>query len=190
MRAWLDPGRYSRREFLTRGAIVAGSAAITPFSFVRTVAAAPGRLHRFLTDKLHEAKSPGLAVAVVRGDEIVFASGVGWANLERGIHADADTVFMLASVSKTVTCAGIMSLVERGVIDLDADINRYLPFEVHIPAFPDHPITMRMLLTHTSSIRDRYSVWGTPYSDDTLYFHGDSPMSLGRLHAFLLRARG
>jgi CubicO group peptidase (beta-lactamase class C family) len=41
------------------------------------------------------------------------------------------------------------------------------------------PVTMRMLLTHTSAIRDRWRVWGTPYSDPTLYFHGDSPITLG-----------
>jgi CubicO group peptidase (beta-lactamase class C family) len=82
-------------------------------------------------------------------------------------------------VSKLVTCAGVMSVVEDGLIDLDADVNRYLPFEVRIPAAPEAPITMRMLLTHTSAIRDRYSVWGTPYSEPTLYFHGDSPISLG-----------
>jgi len=59
------------------------------------------------------------------------------------------------------------------------NVNDYLPFEVHVPAAPHAPITLRQLLTHTSSIRDRYDVWGTPYSDPTLYFHGDSPLSLG-----------
>jgi CubicO group peptidase (beta-lactamase class C family) len=118
-------------------------------------------------------------VAVVRGEEIVFAAGAGWANRREGIHLTPQTVFMLASVSKTVTCAGIMTLVEDGLLDLDADINRYLPFGVHIPAAPDEKITMRQLLVHTSAIKDRWQVRGTPYSDPTLYFHGDSPISLG-----------
>jgi hypothetical protein len=72
-----------------------------------------------------------------------------------------------------------MALVEDGALDLDADINEYLPFEMHIPKTPDIPITMRMLLTHTSAIRDRWAVWRTPWSTPTLYFHGDSPISLG-----------
>lgn len=158
---------------------MAATAAIAPFSFIRTSAGASVPLHRFLRETARTAKIAGLAVAVVRGDEVVFSAGAGWANIERQVRADADTVFMLASVSKTVTCAGVMTLVERGDIDLDADIDRYLPFEVRIPAFPKDRVTMRMLLTHTSSIRDRYSVWGTPYSDPTLYAHGDSPISLG-----------
>jgi CubicO group peptidase (beta-lactamase class C family) len=78
-----------------------------------------------------------------------------------------------------VTCAGIMVLVQDGALDLDTDINKYLPFEVHIPKTPNVPITMRMLLTHTSAIRDRDNVWGTPWSTPSLYFHGDSPISLG-----------
>ena len=86
----------------------------------------------------------------------------------------------MASISKTVTCAGIMALVQEGRLDLDADINDYLPFEVHIPAAPKVPITMRHLLTHTSAIRDRANVWGTPWTKHTLYFHGDSPISLER----------
>jgi CubicO group peptidase (beta-lactamase class C family) len=72
-----------------------------------------------------------------------------------------------------------MTLVEEGRLDLDADIDRYLPFEVHIPDAPHAPITMRQLLTHTSAIRDRYTVWGTPSSQPSLYFHGDSPITLG-----------
>jgi len=98
---------------------------------------------------------------------------------KRRIRVTSDTVFQLASVSKTLTCAGIMALVEDGVIDLDADVNTYLPFEVHIPHAPSVPITMRNLLTHTSAISDRWQVWGTPWSEPTLYFHGDSPISLG-----------
>ena len=109
----------------------------------------------------------------------MWSAGAGWADIERGIPTSRDTVFQLASVSKTVTCAGIMTLVEDGVLDLDADINRYLPFDVHVPAAPDVQITMRTLLTHTSAIRDRWQIWGTPTSDPTLYFHGDSPISLG-----------
>jgi CubicO group peptidase (beta-lactamase class C family) len=171
--------RITRREVLRKAAVLAGAGAIAPFSFVRSVAAGPAGLHTFLRQQRLAAHTPGIAVAVVKGNDVVFAAGTGWANIEREIRANEDTVFMLASVSKTVTCAGIMSLVEDGVIDLDADINHYLPFSVRIPAYPRLPITMRMLLTHTSSIRDRYNIWGTPYSKDTWYFHGDSPISLG-----------
>jgi CubicO group peptidase (beta-lactamase class C family) len=78
---------------------------------------------------------------------------------------------MLASISKTITCAGIMALVEDGRLDLDTDVNEYLPFEVHVPKTPDVRSRCGMLLTHTSAIRDRTRFWGTPSSDPTLYFH-------------------
>ena len=158
---------------------MAGAGVIAPFSFVRAASAQTDELEQYLHRKLVEANTPGIAVAVVRGDEIVWSAGVGWADRERRIRATRNSVFQLASVSKTVTSAGIMALVEDGLIDLDADVNTYLPFEVHIPHAPDIPITMRTILTHTSAIRDRWHVWGTPWSEPTLYFHGDSPISLG-----------
>jgi CubicO group peptidase (beta-lactamase class C family) len=170
--------RISRREFIARAAVVSGAGAIAPFSFVRRAAAASD-LHRFVREKMFEAITPGIAVVVVRGEEIVFATGTGWADREQDIRVTPDTVFMLASVSKTVTCAGVMTAVEDGLLDLDADVNEYLPFEVRVPAAPDVPVTMRMLLTHTAAIRDRWRVWGTPYSAHSLYFHGDSPIALG-----------
>jgi CubicO group peptidase (beta-lactamase class C family) len=173
------PSELTRREFVTRVAMVAGVGAIAPFSFVRTTASRTDELERYLLRKLVEANTPGISVAVVRDDEIVWAAGVGWADRERRIRTTRYTVFQLASVAKTVTCAGIMAVVEDGLIDLDEDINTYLPFEVHVPHAPAVPITMRTLLTHTSAIRDRWQVWGTPWSDRTLYFHGDSPISLG-----------
>lgn len=173
-----------------RAAIVAGAGAIAPFSFVPAASAKEADLQRFIREKMHEAGTPGLSVAVVRGADVVWASGFGWADIKRGIRATPRTVFMLASVSKLVTCAGVMAVVEDGLVDLDADINDYLPFEVRIPAARKAPITMRMLLTHTSAIRDRYSVWGKPYSNPTLYFHGDSPIALGDfLRSYLVPGR-
>jgi len=172
------PG-LSRREFVTRAAVV-GAATVAPFSFARSATARNRNLEDLVRRKLHEAKTPGIAVAVIRGEQLVWSTGVGWADIEREIRVTPETLFMLASVSKTVTCAGIMALVEDGRLDLDADINDSLPFGVHIPAAPSARITMRHLLTHTSAIRDRWWIWGSPYSNPTLYFHGDSPIPLGR----------
>jgi CubicO group peptidase (beta-lactamase class C family) len=167
----------TRRRFLG-GAVAGAAATLAPFSFVRAIAA-PTRFESFVREQMREAQTPGIAVSLVRGDEIAWTFDAGWADRENDIRVSADTVFMLASVSKTVTCGGVMSVVEDGDLDLDADVNDYLPFEVRIPAAPQEPITSRMLLVHTSAIRDRFSVWGTPYSRETLYFHGDSPIELG-----------
>jgi CubicO group peptidase (beta-lactamase class C family) len=166
----------TRRAFVA-GAAAAGAAVVAPFAFIRSANATD--LESFVRDKVRSIGTPGASFAVVKGEHIVWSMATGWANIERKIRAQPTTQYMLASVSKTITCAGIMSLVEDGKLDLDANINRYLPFDVHIPDAPHVPITMRQLLTHTSAIRDRYTVWGTPMAQPSLYFHGDSPISLG-----------
>jgi CubicO group peptidase (beta-lactamase class C family) len=171
-----EPG-LSRRQFVTRAA-AAGAAAVAPFTFLRSASASD--LESWIRDRVRAIGTPGATFAVVRGEQIVWSMATGWANIERTIRAQPTTQYMLASVSKTITCAGIMTLVEDGKLDLDANINRYLPFDVHIPDARHVPITMRQLLTHTSAIRDRYTVWGTPMAQPSLYFHGDSPISLGR----------
>ena len=65
-----------------------------------------------------------------------------------------DTVFRAASVSKFVTALGAMKLAEQGKIDLDRDVNAYLPFSLRHPQAPDMPLTLRMLLSHTAGIHD------------------------------------
>lgn len=101
---------------------------------------------------------PGLAVLAVRGGELVYSRQFGSKRLgTQGKPAepvDADTLFRIASVSKFVTTLGTMKMVEQGRLDLDRDIGDYLDYRLRNPHFPDRPITLRMLLTHTSSLRD------------------------------------
>ena len=65
---------------------------------------------------------------------------------------DEKTCFRIASVTKWVTAIGLMTLYDQGRLDLDRDISDYLPFKVRNPAYPDTPVTARMLLSHTSSL--------------------------------------
>ena len=86
---------------------------------------------------------------------MAWSKGYGWANIKAKVRSDPDrTVQNIGSVSKTVTATAIMQLVERGVPELDEDVNTYLPFAVRSPHHPDVPITCRHLLTHRSSIAD------------------------------------
>lgn len=71
-----------------------------------------------------------------------------------GRKVGAEDPVRVASISKLVTAITVMRLVDEGRIDLDRDINAYLGFTVRNPAFPDRPITLRHLLSHTSGIRD------------------------------------
>jgi CubicO group peptidase (beta-lactamase class C family) len=122
---------------------------------------------------MRAGRMPGLAAAIVRDGEIAWARGYGWANLADERRATPDVQFMLASVSKTFIAVAVMQAVEDGLLDLDADVDDVLPFPVRNPAFPDAAITARMLLAHTSSIRDNWDVL------TRIYTPGDSPVPLG-----------
>lgn len=100
-----------------------------------------------------------LSVLAVRGGEVVYEAQFGRrridpANPANDRPADRDTLYRIASISKLVTTLGVMRLVEDSRLDLDVDVSTYLGWPLRNPHFPDAPITMRMLLTHTSSLRD------------------------------------
>jgi len=135
---------------------------------------------RYIQEKMRAAHLPSLAAATVQGQRITAASGYGLADREAHIPADPDTVYMLASTSKTFICGALMQLWEAGSVDMDADVNSYLPFPVRNPKYPDTKITPRMLMTHVSSIEDRWGVWGTfKNPKPSGYVAGDATLPLG-----------
>ena len=109
------------------------------------------RMNEILSDPVHPVLVA--AVGVLKGGEVVFSNTVGKKRLD-GAAADADTKFRIASISKLITAIGVWQLIERGAIDPETDVSRYLGFILRNPAYPDTPITVRMLLSHTSSIRE------------------------------------
>ena len=167
----------TRRQVLAGGAVAAAGLALRP---VRSLAvgapaeqlAPPSGLESFVLDRMRAGRLPGVSAAIVRDGQL-WARGFGEANLARNRLVDSGTLFMLASISKTVICTAVMQAVEDGLFSLDDDVDDVLRFSVRIPGFPNRKITPRQLLTHTSSIRDRWPVW------DDLYSEGDSPIGLG-----------
>ena len=96
----------------------------------------------------------GAAVSVVEGGEVVLAKGYGFADVEAGRQVDPDrTLFHIGSISKIFTWTAVMQLVEQGRLDLDANVNDYLDFEI-AATYPE-PITLTHLLTHTPGFEDR-----------------------------------
>jgi len=100
-----------------------------------------------------------LSVLAVRKGKISYHRqfGARWIDNENAANnkpANGETMYRIASISKTVTAIGVMKLVEAGKITLDRDISDYLGYKLRNPHFPDDPITMRMLLSHTSTILD------------------------------------
>ncbi len=97
----------------------------------------------------------GMAVGVVRNESLEFFYGHGVADIESNTPITEDTVFRIASVTKTFTAIAVMQLWEQGLVDLDAPANDYLRAYKLIPAKASfQPATMRHLLTHTAGIRE------------------------------------
>ncbi|MEV0379450.1 serine hydrolase domain-containing protein [Nonomuraea sp. NPDC050643] len=121
------------------------AAAADPAQSVREFADA------FVPRQLAEHQVPGGAVAVVAGGRQVFAQGYGVADVESGRPVDAArTVFSPASVAKLITATAVMQLVERGRIDLKADVNDYLTTFKIENTYPGRPVTTEHLLTHSA----------------------------------------
>ena len=109
-------------------------------------------------------KVPGLAVIVYKNGREVYRNMMGNRflsprNKNWNLPVTSESRFRVASISKIFTATGYMKLVEEGKINLDEDVSRYLGFTLRNPSYPNRIITSRMLLSHTSSIRD----YPTPY---------------------------
>jgi CubicO group peptidase (beta-lactamase class C family) len=102
-----------------------------------------------------------VGVAFDRTHEIAsFAHGI--ADPQSGRHVTADDPVRVASVSKMVATIGVMKLVEQGKLDLTSDVSRWLGWPLRNPYFPDRPITLGMLLSHTSSVREHDDDYAIP----------------------------
>jgi CubicO group peptidase (beta-lactamase class C family) len=95
----------------------------------------------------------GASVLVMKNGNVLLQKGYGYADLKTKKPVDpATTIFRLASISKLFTWISVMQLEEQGKLDLDADVNKYLDFQIR-PAF-DKPITLRNLMTHTGGFEE------------------------------------
>ncbi len=93
---------------------------------------------------------PGAAFILVQGGRVVLAKGYGQADVAAGRAWSAErTVFPIASITKLFTATAVMQLADRGLIDLHADVNRYLK-SVRVPATYPEPVTTAHLLSHTA----------------------------------------
>lgn len=97
----------------------------------------------------------GVSVAVVKGAELVYNQSFGLKNMDSGEALGNDDLFRIASISKSFVATGLMQQVEAGKLSLDDDVGGLIGFRVRNPNFPDAVITLRMILSHTSSISDR-----------------------------------
>jgi CubicO group peptidase (beta-lactamase class C family) len=110
-------------------------------------------LDGFMPLALSNADIAGAVVTITHNGQVVANRGYGYSNLETRTPVDADTtLFRPGSISKLFTWTAVMQQVEAGRIDLDADINTYIDYE--IPAYEGQPITMRQIMTHTTGFEE------------------------------------
>jgi CubicO group peptidase (beta-lactamase class C family) len=117
---------------------------------------------------------PGIATLIIKDNEVVWNKNYGYRNLQYQLPVEDSTIFLIVSISKTILATAVMQLWENGLIDLEKNVNNYLPtgFTIANPRFPGDTITVKMLLTHTSSILDNGTI------EIPLISCGDSPLSL------------
>jgi len=108
----------------------------------------------YISDRMHKRHIPGVSVAIVEDGKVVLAKGYGVANVELSVPATENTVYQLASVTKTFTAAAIMMLVDEGKLRLDDKITARLQ---DLPAAWKE-VTVRHLLNHTSGIKSYTAV--------------------------------
>jgi CubicO group peptidase (beta-lactamase class C family) len=145
--------------------LVAGSGAAAPAQEDAGVAAVIGRYRATIPELMAEEHVPGLALALVDGDRVVWQQGFGSTEHDGGTPVTAGTIFSVQSMSKVFTATAVMQAVQAGRLDLDVPITTYLPdFTVHsaFEAHPERRITLRMLLgctagfTHEAPLGNNY----------------------------------
>ena len=113
-----------------------------------------------LATRMEQLHVIGVSVAVFNAGKIEWARAYGYADKERGVRATPDTLFEAGSISKPVAALAALQLVEKGKLDLDANVNDKLK-SWHLPenSFTnDHKVTLRNILNHTAGT----TVWGFP----------------------------
>ncbi len=114
-------------------------------------AAVAAALERLIAHEMSDKHLPALSIALVDDQEVVWARGFGYANESDSTPATAQTVYRVGSVSKLFTDIAVMQLAERGAIDLDAPVTRYIPdFKPRNPF--GKAITLRQLMSHRAGL--------------------------------------
>lgn len=151
----------SRRAFLASALLASTSGGLRPplakASELPTTGTADPNLAPFdklLTDFITEHKLPGAGVAVTRNGKLVYARGFGYADLDKKLPVQPDSLFRLASISKPITSVAVMMLVDQKKLKLDDLVLKYVKLKAAIPAGGEfdkrwEKITVRQCLQHT-----------------------------------------
>jgi len=125
-----------------------------------------GTLTPLIEETMHAYDLPGFAIGVVEGNEIVYARGFGFKNIDTKEPVTTATLFHMASISKPFVATAVVQLVEQGKIDLEAPITTYLPyFKLDDERYKE--ITIQQMLSHVSGMPDVEDYeWDNPQYDE------------------------
>ena len=134
-------------------------------------------LEKAALDELRATGTPGAAIAIVRGEEVIVAKGVGLADTETKVSVTPDTLFRLGSTTKMLTAAMVVGLAEEGKVQLDAPIGGVVT-GLHASIAR---LTLHQLLSHSAGLRDEAPMFGR--HDDTALGEGVRAMTDGMFFA-------
>jgi len=122
-----------------------------------------------IKEVLEEFQAVGISAAVVKDGQIIYNKSFGYKDLEAKTALSNDDIMRIASISKSFTATALLQLVERGIISLDDDVSDLIGFQIRNPHHPDVPITLKMILSHTSSIKDKEDYFTLDHLNPAVY---------------------
>lgn len=107
-----------------------------------------------IKEVMDSSNAVGFSVAVVKHHKIIYTHSFGLKDIEKNTLLTDNSIFRIASISKSFTATSIMQLVEAGKLSLEDDFSKLVGFQVRNPKYPNTVITLRMIMSHTSSVND------------------------------------
>lgn len=107
-----------------------------------------------MSEFIQKTGTVGVSVVFVKNNRIVYNHNFGLKNVERNEPLQDNSLFRIASISKSFTSTSMMQMIEQGKVSLSTDVSELAGFKIRNPKYPDTVITLEMLLSHTSSIND------------------------------------
>lgn len=111
-------------------------------------------IDQYILNQMALLYKPGVAACIVKGDSTVWSGNYGYAILEDSTMVTNNTLFNAFSIGKSITASCVFQLCEDQLLNLDENINNFLPFQIDNPYIQPDSITVRMLMSHSSSIVD------------------------------------
>ena len=122
-----------------------------------------------ITYVMDEFQAVGISAAVVKDGKIVYNQSFGYKDLATKTPLANDDIMRIASISKSFTATSLLQLVDKGILSLDDDVSDLIGFRIRNPHHPDVPITLKMVLSHTASIKDKEDYFTLDHLNPAVY---------------------